>query len=172
MLPAATRMHQFLDRPEWQDHIDQHSGNLGDSKAPLCPHPRVQCADAFESLQGLKFHLQDVHCVVPRKGSKRSSPESEVDTRPYKFSRHNLDLDSEAYVIQEHKFVDEAAKLRSWESYGRSTTSSISSKGSIPTPDWKADPDESGTETLQSSAFHTPDIESAQLSQLEPTIVE
>jgi hypothetical protein len=64
VLPVTKRMHQFLDRAKWRDHIHKHIGkDLGDSKPPICPHPRPQCAEAFESVQELRFHLQDVHCL-------------------------------------------------------------------------------------------------------------
>lgn len=74
-------MRQFLNRSEWQDHIDQHSENWGGDKAPICPHPRGLCVDAFQSVQELKFHLQDVHCVELKEECKRSSPESEGGTK-------------------------------------------------------------------------------------------
>ena len=61
VFPATKRMYQFLDRAKWRDHIHKHIGeDLGGSKPPLCPHPRPQCAGAFESVQELMFHLQDV----------------------------------------------------------------------------------------------------------------
>ena len=110
-------------------------------------------------MQELKFHLQDIHCVELRKGCKRSSPESEVDTRPRKIkspgdaSRPNLNIESEAYIKQEYKFVDEAAKLWSRETSRESTSPSISSKGSTPLLDWNADSAQSGSETPPSSTY-------------------
>jgi hypothetical protein len=164
-LPAATRIRQFPDRPEWQDHIDQHSENLGGSKVPMCPHPRGQCADAFKSAQELKFHLQDVHCVELRKGCKRSSPESEVDTRPRKIKSPVYANPHEACVKQEYKFVDKAANLWSRETSRKPTASSISSKGSTPTPDWDADLAQSRSYTPPSSTC------SDELDKIDPILL-
>jgi len=77
---------------------------LGGSKALICLHPQGLCADAFESVQELKFHPQDVHYVVLRKGYKRSSPESEVDTRLRKIKSKGDANGHEAYFKQEYTF--------------------------------------------------------------------
>ena len=157
MLPATARMQQFPDRLKWQLHIDEHVGMLDGSKASICPHPRTQCTEAFESVQEFKFHLQDVHCVVPGKGLKRSSPESDPDTKPRKFRRpletnlSDINMEIEVRIKQEYQFVDEAAKLRSRDTSRKSTTSSISSKRSTSTPEWNVDSVERGTETPPSS---------------------
>ena len=58
-------------------------GNLGCYKVPICPHPRPQCDEPFESEQELKFHLQDVHCYELMKGFKRLNLENEVDAEPH-----------------------------------------------------------------------------------------
>jgi hypothetical protein len=156
-LPATIRIQQFPDRLKWQGHIDGHVGKLDDIKLPTCRHPRVQCAEVFASVQELKFHLQDIHCVELGKGLKRSSPESEVDTRPRKIRRPgdtnvtDIDIETEVRIKQEYQFVDEAAKLRSRDVSWKSTTSSISSKHSTSTPDWNVDSVELGTETPPSS---------------------
>lgn len=101
-------MRQFLDCPDWEDHINQHHENLGGEKTAVCPHPQTQCDKAFRSLQELKFHLQDVHCVKLRKGHKRSSLESEQDTKPRKIKSAARD---ELCVQLQYKFVDEGGKL-------------------------------------------------------------
>lgn len=53
-------MQQFLEREKWKGHIDRHIEELDDYKANRCPNPRPKCVDAFQSVLGLKFHLQDV----------------------------------------------------------------------------------------------------------------
>ncbi|KAI9752223.1 MAG: hypothetical protein M1835_001112 [Candelina submexicana] len=152
-LPATARMQQFPDRPKWQAHVDEHVAKLDSSKTLICPHPRVQCTEAFESVQEFKFHLQDVHCVVPGKGFKRSSPESEPDTRPRKFkrpretNRPDPEMETEVHVKQEYHFMDEAVKLQSRDTSWKSTASFISSKRSTSTPEWNVDSVERGTET-------------------------
>src|SRR2546423_1280858 len=117
----------------------------------MCPHPRELCTDAFESVHELKFQPQDVHYVVLRKGYKRSSPESEVELRPRKIKSIGDANGHDACFKQEYKFVDEAAKLWIRETSTKSTASSVSSKGSTPTPDWKADLAQSDLDTPPSS---------------------
>ncbi|KAL8880142.1 MAG: hypothetical protein Q9192_008083 [Flavoplaca navasiana] len=131
----------------------------------MCPHPRRQCADAFKSVQELKFPLQDVHCVELRKGCKRSSPETELDIRPRKIKSLGYANRHEACVKQEYKFVDEAAKLWSRETFRKPTASSISSKGSAPTPDWNADLAQSGSDTLPSFSC------SDELDKIDPILL-
>lgn len=120
-LPASVRMQQFLDRLNWQDHVDEHLEKPDDAKLPTCRYPRTQCTEAYPSMQDLKFRLQDVHCVDLRRGCKRSSPDRDADPRPLKTrisgdaQRHDLDLWSAAGIKQEYKFVDEAAKLSTKE---------------------------------------------------------
>ena len=158
-------MRQFLDRAEWQNHIDQHNENLGGSEAPMCPHSRWQCADAFQSVQELEFHLQDVHCVELRKECKRSSPESEGDTRPRKIKCSNHANRHSPCFKQEYKFVDEAAKVWSRETSRKQTASSISSKGSTPTPDWNADLIQGGSDTPPSSTCND------ELDKIDPILL-
>lgn len=69
-LPAAERFRQFLVKQGWKQHISLHFLELerkrdvqepdGDSTIP-CPDPR--CALDFESVQDLRYHCQDAHCV-------------------------------------------------------------------------------------------------------------
>lgn len=118
-LPATIRMHQVLDRNIWREHIHQQIMNL---EVPVCPHPRTQCTESFESMQELKYHLVNVHCVELKKGSKRSSPENEVHTRPPKVKRtssialRNYKMEVEAYRKQGYKFVNEGTKFWSQDS--------------------------------------------------------
>jgi hypothetical protein len=157
MLSASARMRQFLDRPEWQDHLDQHNGKLEVSEVPKCPHPRAQCGEAFKSAQELRFHLQDVHCVEPTKGLKRSSVEHEAGSKPFKVKRasganpRSSGTETDAYHKQEFKFIDDAAKMWDLEIHVQSTPSLIGSNGSTPMPDWITDKNESAVETTPSS---------------------
>jgi hypothetical protein len=54
-LPASKRMHQFLNRGSWLDHIHRHVQELDESKPTECPYP--DCGELFESVQQLQFHL-------------------------------------------------------------------------------------------------------------------
>jgi hypothetical protein len=150
-LPATTRFHQFPDRGEWREHIHGHMGNLECYKVLICPHPRPQCDEAFESEQELKFHLQDVHCYELTKGFKRLNLEHEVDAEPHEGKKardtdhHGPDMKFDAYCNQEFKFVDEGPKLCSLETLKSNT--SINSKRSTPTPDLLTDGRESGIST-------------------------
>ena len=82
-LSAAARMRQFLDRPAWQGHLDQHNERLEVSEAAKCPHPRAHCDEAFDSAQELRFHLQDVHCAGCTKGLKRSGVKDEASLKAF-----------------------------------------------------------------------------------------
>lgn len=146
-------MRQFPDRSEWQDHINQHRENLVHNKASMCSHPQRRCADTFESVQELKYHLQDVHCVELRKGCKRFSPDSEVNTGLRKIKSPGDTNRHEACVKQEYKFVNEAAKLRIRETFRESTSSSITFKPSTPTSDWNADLVQRDLNTPPSSTY-------------------
>ena len=165
-------MRQFLDRSEWQYHIEEHFGELGAAKLLTCPHPRTQCILAFLFMQDLKFHLQDAHCVEIRKGRKRSSPENEAGPRPRKIrvsgdaQRLDPDLQATASVKQEYKFVDEAAKVFAPVTSRRSTTSSTTSKTSTPSLCYSPEPSESGSETLPLSTC------SADLEKIDPRLLE
>ncbi|KIJ09301.1 hypothetical protein PAXINDRAFT_157922 [Paxillus involutus ATCC 200175] len=67
-LPPASQMQQFLSRAQWQTHIEKHLAESNGCKLPTCPHPR--CTEAFKSSEELDFHLQDVHCWIPRDSTK------------------------------------------------------------------------------------------------------
>ena len=75
-------MHQFLDREKWKAHLDGHIGPLDDCKATKCIHPRQKCVDAFPSVQELKLHLQDIHCIELTKDVERRRSNGEVNATP------------------------------------------------------------------------------------------
>jgi hypothetical protein len=167
--PAAVRMQQFPDRPKWQAHIDEHARKLDGSNTSICPHPRVQCTEAFGSVQGLKFHLHDVHCVELGNGVKRFSPESDADAAPRKSKRPrdatcpDPEMEAETCFKQEHPFVDESAKF--WgQSTSRKSTPVIGSTSLTSTPDWNVDSVKCGTETPPSSTC------SNQLDNIDPRL--
>lgn len=58
-LPARMRMYQLLNHGKWLDHIQKHVQDLYGRKPAKCPHPRPDCAELFESVKQLQFHLQD-----------------------------------------------------------------------------------------------------------------
>lgn len=169
-LSATVRAQQFPDRLKWQSHIDDHIAKLEGEKPPICLHPRTQCTEVFFSMQDLKFHLQDVHCIEFSKGCKRPSLESEADPESRKVrisgdvQRRGSDLWTAAHVKPEYKFVDEAAKISVREASRRSTASSTSSKGSTPSLDWSLGSTGSGSETPPSLAC------SANLEIIDPRL--
>jgi hypothetical protein len=115
-LPVTIPFHRFPDRGMWKEHIHEHNGNLGHNNTPKCPSQRPQCAEAFESEQELKFHLQDVHCFELMKGFKRLNLEDEADVKPSEVKKaranhHGPDMKTDPSSNQELKFVDETAKL-------------------------------------------------------------
>ena len=63
----ASRMEQFLDQSEWQDHVEEHISSLTDCEALVCPHPRTQCRGMFELVQKFELHSQDVHGWIPKR---------------------------------------------------------------------------------------------------------
>lgn len=170
-LSATVRAQQFPDRLKWQSHIDDHIAKLDERKTPICPHPRTQCTEAFSSMQDLKFHLQDVHCIELRRGCKRPSPESEGDpgSRKVRISGdvqpRGSDLRTAADIKPEYKFVDEAAKMSVREVPRRLTGSLTSSRGSTPSLDWNPESARSGSETPPSLAY------SAHLDMIDPRLL-
>ena len=76
-------MQQFLTRATWQNHIEQHLAMSTDCKVHICPHPR--CKGMFKMLEDRGYHLQDVHCWIPRDvtrpkaGLKRSRSQVEEE---------------------------------------------------------------------------------------------
>ncbi|TVY12769.1 hypothetical protein LARI1_G009008 [Lachnellula arida] len=93
-LSAAERMHQFLDKVEWRDHISDHFGifekyarSLHEGSLPKCPVSRPHCPSVFVSAQEVKFHLQNNHGAEFVKRAKKSRPLDEVDARCPKSKR-------------------------------------------------------------------------------------
>ena len=118
MLAPDFQMRQFLDRPTWQDHIEQHISELSDCKPNICSHPRAQCTEAFDPVLKLTFHLQDVLCWIPKPSSKKNVKRCPTDTEVKSESRHG----SEEPKVKRRKgspdvkgywFVDEAARFPS-----------------------------------------------------------
>jgi hypothetical protein len=60
-LPASKRMHQFLNRESWLNHIHKHVQKLDESKP--AEYSYSDCGELFEFIQQLQFHLQDAHDV-------------------------------------------------------------------------------------------------------------
>jgi hypothetical protein len=179
-LPASVRMQQFLDRLNWQDHVDEHLEKPDDTKTLTCRYPRTQCTEAYPFMQELKFHLHDVHCVDLRKGCKRSSPDGDADPKPPKTrisgdaQRCDLYPWSAAGIKQEYKFVDEAAKLSTKEVSRSLTASATSTRGPTPSLDFSPESAESGSETPPSSTcgFEIEKIDPRLLADTDPQSVK
>lgn len=128
---------------------------LDDTKTLKCPYPREQCDEAFQSMQDLKFHLQDVHCVDLKRGCKRSCPDSDATPRPSKTKisgdnhRRHPAPRSDGHIKQEYKFVDEAAKILA-EVPRSSTGSATSTRSPTPSLGFSSESDVSGYEELPS----------------------
>ncbi len=126
---------------------------LNDIKLFICQHSWVQCTKVFESVQELKFHLQNIHCVKLRKELKQFSSKSKVDTRSCKIrcsentNVTDIDIKTEVRIKQKYQFVNEATKLQSWNVSQKLTTSSISLNHSISTLNWNVNSVECSTET-------------------------
>ena len=77
----------------------------------------MQCTEVFKSVQELKFHLQNIHCVELERELKQFSSESEVDTKPRKIRRPeninvtDIDMKTEVCIKQKYQFVNEVTKL-------------------------------------------------------------
>ena len=88
--PAAVRMHQFLKRATWKEHIHRHVETLDESKPLNCPHPGLQYTAIFNLVKKLKFHLQDIYClnfIKELKSLKRSKKDREVEIQLAKIKR-------------------------------------------------------------------------------------
>lgn len=161
-------MQQFLDRHKWQDHVDEHLVKPNNTKILKCQYPRTQCAEGYPSIQDLKFHLQNVHCVDLRRGCKRSSPDRDANPRHLKTKRLGIapiqdpDLESAAGIKQEYKFVDEAAKLLVSRSL---TTSAASTRSPSPSLNFSSEPAESGSDTPPSSTS------SCEIEKIDPRLL-
>lgn len=79
----------------------------------------MQCTEVFKSVQELKFHLQNIHCIELERELKQFSSKSEVDTRSHKIrcseniNVTDIDMKTEVHIKQKYQFVNEAAKLQS-----------------------------------------------------------
>ncbi|KKY22682.1 putative carbonic anhydrase 2 [Phaeomoniella chlamydospora] len=80
------KMHQFLFRKPWSDHIQRHIDDLKRSEAQKklisikCPLPTSQCPRDFDCVLELEFHLQDVHIGdMPKPSRKRKRSREEED---------------------------------------------------------------------------------------------
>lgn len=111
-LEPHDRMHQFLHRAKWLEHIQRHIEGLRKSKRqnesmPIkCPNPEPQCPKNFDCVLELEFHLQDIHGVdMPkeskvRKRSREESEEAQQDTK--KRRRHKCKQEKP----EDHFFVN------------------------------------------------------------------
>jgi len=117
----------------------------------------MQCTQAYPSIQDLKFHLQDVHCVDLRRGCKRSSPDFDTDPRPLKTrmsgkaQRRDSDPLPSIGIKQEYKFVDEAAKISAKEVSRSLSAPTTSTRARTPLLDFSTESAKSGSETPFSS---------------------
>ena len=173
-LPATTRLYQFLDRAKWKMHVDEHITTLDGSRWVQCSHPRPRCVGSFESVQDLKFHLQDVHCIEPTKRSKRRRSHDELETKPDHIKRsrritlHNTEtkINVKTRPGLKHEFVDETTKIVDRQRGGMFTISSIDSENSSSMMiDWDTEKSISATETPASSVY------SDVLDKIDPRIL-
>lgn len=81
-LPATTRFKQYKNAHYWKEHNNRHfleleeerEQSLDGSKSVPCPDPR--CGLAFDSVDDLRYHSQDVHCCDLLKFTPRGSATS------------------------------------------------------------------------------------------------
>ena len=168
--PADERYRQFPDAGEWRVHIYQHFHELSPEKVQICPHPRPQCAVAFESEQELRFHLQDVHCPDLMKDFKRLR--GAHDDEDIKASTAKRIKVFKTEPDAEFQFVDEGLKLWHQEAPVKSKTSSTGSKSSTPAPSSTTNEGQSDLSTPLSSV-HGPIFEKIDpsLLHLEPAVL-
>jgi hypothetical protein len=85
-LEPEDRMHQFLHRAKWLEHIQRHIAALrkfereNGSALVVCPRRNPRCPSYFVCVLDLEFHLQDIHGIDKPKQSttrKRCDEESE-----------------------------------------------------------------------------------------------
>jgi hypothetical protein len=87
-LSGTQRMYQYLNRNSWMDHVSRcfdakiadHTSSTGTDNALKCDHLHPRCAVPLESVQKLRFHYEDVHCVSFAKGTKRPLSHTEIET--------------------------------------------------------------------------------------------
>jgi hypothetical protein len=123
-LEPHDRVHQFLHRGKWLEHIQRHIEKLKESERqngsiPVkCPQPEPRCPKNFDCVLELEFHLQDIHGVdMPKqsKACKRSREESE-EAQPAPKKRQRRKYKQE--VSEDRFFVNttmEMMSIRSWK---------------------------------------------------------
>ncbi|KAI9776699.1 MAG: hypothetical protein M1839_009426 [Geoglossum umbratile] len=85
--PATERMHQWVHSQTWTDHVNAHfqelklerSSEQEGGKALECPDPR--CVGAFDSIQNLQFHFQDIHCIPTVRETRRAWQDAKTGGR-------------------------------------------------------------------------------------------
>ena len=137
MLPPDLRMRQFLDRSIWQDHVEQHISELSDCKPNVCPHPRAQCTEAFDSILKLTFHLQDVHRWIQKPSSRKNAKRCLTDTEVKPKARHG----SEKPKVKRQKGSPDAKGYRFLDEAARFPSSPVTPKSSASSPDIASDQD-------------------------------
>ena len=143
-LPASTRMHQFLHRATWLEHVQQHIRILHPDQPVKCPHPSASCGKVVATPLELQFHLQDAHGIdfIRERSLKRARESSEeAQLRPPKRSTGGVkkERDLAASSMQgDMVFVNFTAKtvcgarvVKSEPSSRESTPCSIFSRSSV-----------------------------------------
>jgi hypothetical protein len=108
--PASKRMHQFLNRGSWLDHIHKHVQDLDGSKSAECPYP--DCGELFESVQQLQFHLQDDHgvnlikMISPLKRSRDEGDETHPIQKKRQLRKYKGEEGDGVSINMEHAFVN------------------------------------------------------------------
>ena len=87
-LPASQRIYQLFNRFRWLEPVQGHIQAFDDASGTVCPYP--QCVISFGSVQDLRHHLQDIHCIKLAKAFKRRCSEltPQVDSVRVKRPRH------------------------------------------------------------------------------------
>jgi hypothetical protein len=134
-LPAAARMHQFLDRASWREHVNQHIENF--SKAPNVH--TLECSVLTLSDQrrkkGSTFRTF-IASSLSRHPKSLSLLSGEVSAKPPKYkiakatNKYDLDMEIEACPKSRYEFADETAKLWGQKRHSISSTPSVMSRSS------------------------------------------
>lgn len=117
-LAPEVRLHQFLDRYSWRDHVYRHfqsyAQDVEDGKLASCPHPHRRCNTKLESAKQLEFHLLDVHCPeFIMESSILGVPKEDEDvTSPRKKRQLSVDTPaSEMKTEAELQFIDQTTEI-------------------------------------------------------------
>lgn len=133
---AIARMHQYVNRIKWREHIVEHIKRLNNNKAIKCSHSRSECVRAFDSRLKLKFHLQNIHCIELLKEIKRRRSNSEEEIQSDRKRRfkcidiRDSDVKIDRYFNFTYEFVNETTKTLNEQKRQICLTSSISSQNS------------------------------------------